>query len=92
MNEIRNTLDGVTIKDQRGCGNSTRQVDRAIQILFEDGEVLILDHHMNGHNSDMNEFLFEKVVRRITVEYRNMVQQKRFVFNRGKSVIEIIPI
>lgn len=62
---IRNCLQDVDIRDERRCGNSTRQIDRAIQILHEDGIVHILDHFKNGEDKKANLYLFGRVVDRL---------------------------
>lgn len=58
---IRNCLNDVDIRDERRCGNSTRQIDKAIQILHEDGIVHILDHFQGGTNTHFNINLLDRV-------------------------------
>jgi len=55
---------------KRRSGKTTRQVDLAIQILFEDGIVEIKDHFENGTKKAANKMLFERIRNRLDFEYR----------------------
>ena len=54
------------IPDQRATGRSTRLVDRAIQELFNRGEVTVVDHHITKRAS---EWLLCRVCVRLDMEH-----------------------
>lgn len=64
-NIIRNCLYNVDIRNERRCGNSIRQIDKAIQILHEDSIVHIVDHFENGTNEIANQRLLKRVESRL---------------------------
>lgn len=45
-------------------GNSTRQVNQAVELLQQGHEILVGDHHEEGENLDANMELREKIRRR----------------------------
>lgn len=67
--ERENTLNGVDIKPGRRVGNSTRQVDRAIQILFSGKVCVVRDHCQGGHHDGANRYLFDRILKRLNTEY-----------------------
>ena len=60
------TLNTNELSSNRGSGNTTRQVDFAIQKLFEGYEVIVKDHynHKLGHNE-----LLRKIKFRLEMEH-----------------------
>lgn len=68
-----NTIIGWTgyISNKR-CGNTTRQIDYAIQQLFNNGFVVCLDHHYFGEHIESNRRLFLAVLRRLNIEHPNI--------------------
>lgn len=69
---MRNTLDNFNYdKNTRRTGKSTRQIDLAIQILFEDKEVEIKDHHNDGTHKAANFILLNRVKERLKAEHKN---------------------
>lgn len=66
---MKNTLLGFIPKEGRAVGNSTRQVDLAIQILFEDKEVHILDHCEQGQSKKANADLRNRIMLRLNAEH-----------------------
>ena|ERR1035437_3819455 len=66
--------DFITV-DGRRKGNSTRQIDKAIQDLFNHGAVYVSDHYIGEKGSDteghhkMSERLLKRIVRRIEFEH-----------------------
>lgn len=44
------------LKEGRRKGNTTRLLDHYIQVLFESGEVVLIDHHSKGHDSLLERF------------------------------------
>jgi hypothetical protein len=65
------TLDCLDLNNIRQSGNSTRQVDFAIQKLFSGCVVNIQEHYHKGHNSFSNEILLKRILKRIYAEHRN---------------------
>jgi len=48
----------------RRCGNTTRQIDEWVQQLFEEGEVVVIDHaHKDGNvaNKCAERILFQRL-------------------------------
>lgn len=56
------------IIDRRTVGNSTRQIDHYIQVLFIEGSVNIKDHAFKI-NKNMNRWLLNKVMDRLLAEH-----------------------
>lgn len=54
----------------RAQGNTTRQVDPAIQLLFQGKRVLLHDHWDSGNHEGANKNLFGKVRDRLIMEHR----------------------
>lgn len=55
--------------DRRAAGNTTRQVDSAIQILFAGLEYKAEDHYQNGKNEHANRELITRIVKRMKYEH-----------------------
>ena len=93
MNEnVVDLLYGFEPEEGRMRGNSTRLIDKAIQLLFEGKTVIVRDHHYNGKNSNkMNAMLFERIIKRIYSEHSPIIEKKRLVFNRKRLEIKIMP-
>lgn len=83
--EIRNTLEGVLITDKRGSGNTTRQVDAAIQHLFNGYAVKCISHS-NPSSPDSNRFLAYNIMRRIELEHPFATCK----YNQKDNIIEIL--
>lgn len=69
MREVRNTIDGADIRAGRRCGNSTRQIDLAIDLLFSGFKVDVKDHFDNGCMRESNRLLFEHILLRLDREH-----------------------
>ena|SRR5690606_4245692 len=65
--KIVNCFDGVDIRPGRRVGNTTRQVDKAIDLLFQGKTVLVEDHAVivNGASSNASQFLMDEIVKRL---------------------------
>lgn len=70
----------------RRAGNTTRQVDLAIQLLFEGHCVTAKDHFKWGGFRQANERLFELIIRRLSWEHRGV----EFEVDRKKLTIQLI--
>lgn len=81
----------VIYKHQRRAGNTTRQVDAAIQWLFEGKAVLCVDNYMMGTNDDANRMLQKSIINRFGREHGH--QHKLFVeVKNGKYILCIADI
>ena len=65
LSQTKGTIFGVFLTKERESGNSTRQVDAAIQMLFNGYKVLAIDHD-NPHN---NNVLISRIHRRLQNEH-----------------------
>ena len=67
-------------RELRCKGNTTKQVDFAIQKLFEGYEIAIQDHWSNGKLASANKNLKDRIKRRLEVELRiskNQIKERR---------------
>lgn len=62
------TLGGGIISGRRK-GNSTRQIDRAIQIIFSGRTCVVLDHFEDGSSHRANLYLFNQILSRLAFEH-----------------------
>lgn len=72
----------------RRAGNTTRAIDHAIQMLFEYGEVKIMDLWDDYSNYHANDNMFYRVLRRIEVEHGSLVGN--LTVNKKESTLKII--
>jgi hypothetical protein len=56
----------------RRSGQTTRLIDEAIQTLFTEGTVRIVDHHGTRMASEL---MFQTFMRRLSLEHRGMYDQ-----------------
>ena len=61
----KSTLECKTIRPGRKVGNSTRQVDLAIDLLYQGYRVVVQDHYADGKSRKANEQLFKKILERL---------------------------
>ena len=66
MEEIISTFKSDLIKPGRGVGNTTRQIDYAIQLLFEGKKIKVQDHYKEKltHRNQ-----FGRIMNRLSLEY-----------------------
>lgn len=62
---IISTLQCGTILPMRQCGNTTRQVDWAVQKLYEGEQIKCQDHYMGGRDKGANEGLLQQIRTRL---------------------------
>jgi hypothetical protein len=88
---FQTTLEGMEGKltDIRRDGNTTRIVDNAIQILFSGKVCVVMDHHNVGRHSQMNEYLLKCILRRLEIEHRWLVNDKRVNVAKNKKFAEV---
>jgi hypothetical protein len=65
MREIISSLHGVDIRPQRRCGNTTRIIDNAIQIVYSGNICQFEDHHTKGNALDK---IFTRFVDRLNYQ------------------------
>lgn len=78
------TLECQEILDKRKCGNTTRQVDFAIQRFFEGYVVYAHDHFQKGKNRRANERLLQLIIHRLSREHNSVN-----LFLEGKIKIDL---
>lgn len=69
--KVVTTLEAIDYKNQytRRAGNTTRQIDYAIQELFKGNIVICLDHYQVGEHRPMNEYLMRRILSRLEFEH-----------------------
>jgi len=72
---------------ERRCGNSTRQIDAYVQELFTKGNIVVWDHHNTPHAT---KFLFDNVVRRLSIEHPHLFSNKNIIIDANKFEITLI--
>ena len=92
MKEVKNTLEGFQDTYQRCSGNSTRQIDIAINLLFKGYIVEIKDHWEYGGHKKANENLFQRVLHRLQFEHRldALIKEKKIKIDKNKLTIELL--
>lgn len=92
MKITRNNYDGVDFRPGRKLGNSTRQVDLTIDLLFQGYIVEVVDHaylHKITQSKEINYFLMDKVIKRLNDEFR--IGMKDIEINRSNITIQLKP-
>jgi hypothetical protein len=67
--EKQNTLDGVEIREGRRVGNTTRQVDKAIEIIMSRKVCVVRDHFQAGMYDNANKLLYNRILNRLSLEH-----------------------
>ena len=89
-----NVVENVDIFNRRRCGNTTRQIDYAIQKLFEGRRVVARDHDQYPESWRMTNLdLFHRILKRLSFEHGldGMVELKYININRRDLSIELTP-
>jgi len=86
------TLYGYEKIPGRMTGNSTRQIDLAIQLFYTHQIVEIRDHYKWGESKRVNKFLFNRVIKRLYAEHRlkYLLKEKRVIIDYNNLSIELI--
>lgn len=66
---FRHTLEGFDETCLRQTGRTTKIIDKAIDLLFQGGDVLIVDHHKRGGSTITNRLLMDWIMRRLHFEH-----------------------
>lgn len=86
------TLKTPNLTNKRRDGNSTRQIDFAIQKLFEGYIVVVEDHYFNKDwrpDRKASEYLFKRIIDRIKFEH-SYIDPKKVLVNKSNLTIEFI--
>ena len=67
--ELVDTIAGVSLTTKRRDGNSTRQVNYAVDMLFKGYRVKVLNHYEYGGNKTANRLLMSQIIDRLRVEH-----------------------
>ena len=78
-------LDPLLVERGRAVGNTTRHVDKAVQLLMKGFPILIHDPYEGGNNGDANRYLFEKIVERMHHEHRKC----KMTLDKSNLVIQL---
>jgi hypothetical protein len=87
MKEKVSTLIGFEHNMERASGNSTRQIDLAIQLLFQGKIVKVEDHAAYGRRM-VNDLLFDRILDRLYHEHGHMFNNIKY--DRKKHEIELV--
>jgi hypothetical protein len=83
--KFASTLDADSISSYiRRAGNTTRQIDYAIQELFKGKIVIVHDHYQAGEHRPMNEYLFRRILSRLQFEHQD---KDKIVFDKQDLII-----
>lgn len=90
--KVISTLEMKDIRPGRISGNSIRQVDFAIDMLYQGHTVKIEDHFAGGQNSKSNRYLFDRVIKRLEIEHnlRHLFATDRIKLDKGKLEIQFL--
>lgn len=89
-----NVVENVDIFNRRRCGNTTRQIDYAIQKLFEGRRVVARDHYRYPESWRITDLdLFNRILRRLSIEHGldRMVGLGYIKISRRELSIELTP-
>lgn len=86
--KVISTLECKGLTTIRKNGNSTRQINFAIDNLFKGYRIKVLDHYLNGENKNANFDLLENIISRILIE--TDIDIYKLDIDLNKCEIEII--
>ena len=92
MKEIKNTLEGFEDTYQRRSGNSTRQIDIAINLLFKGYKVEVKDHWEYGSHRKANEDLFRRILKRLQFQHNLdlLIKENKIKIDKDKLTVEFL--
>lgn len=86
--ELVSTRGLTEYRHARKAGNSTRQIDAAIQVLFEGKAVLCVDDYHAGNDLKSNQALLLRIIKRLRIEHPNTL----FDVDKNKNIIKLVTI
>lgn len=84
---VKHTLNVYDYKVGRRIGNTTRQINAAIEMLFNDTVVVCFDHHNFGTSRTSNERLADLIMRRLKIEHQ--VDMKYIKFDKNLLTLQL---
>jgi len=73
--------------DIRRDGNTTRLVDGAIQIILRGDICVVMDHPDMGRNKEANQYLFQLILNRLSMEHRQVI--RNIIFDKKELEIRL---
>jgi hypothetical protein len=98
---VISTLDNDDVKLTciRRNGNSTRQIDEAIQCLFNGYKVIVQDHaiiesippHRRGdvRTNRISQNLFDRILKRIALEHNHLIKNNTILIDKANLTMEL---
>lgn len=90
VQKVSTLNNDVIITSYRADGNTTRQVDYAIQLLFKNYIVQVSDHAFMGERRRSNEELFIRIKRRIELEHEGLIRKRLISFDFRNLTIKLL--
>lgn len=88
---IVSTLANINFQAGRRVGNTTRQIDEAVQLLFAGFIVKCEDHHEDGKNHDSNVRLYNLIIKRLITEHHYFARNPESIkIDYKKCTIELV--
>ena len=85
-------MSGIIKFNTRRIGNTTRLIDRAIQIIFNGYICIVLDHHEYGGNRQANINLFNLIIKRLDSEHKYLLQNNLIKVNPNRLEIYLVDL
>jgi len=85
--KVKSTLSELTLIPGRKVGNTTREVDNAIDMLYEGYIIEARDHYALGGDRKANEMLLERILKRLLFEHQ--VDLNRVKVDTNKLTVEL---
>ena len=77
----------IEIFHDRATGQTTRNIDEAVQVLFTEGEVLIWDHHFTRRAS---EHMFMRFLDRLELEhFRGGTLKEQLIIDKSRLIVQL---
>lgn len=81
------TLENVVLTDIRADGNTTRQIDKAVQIILSGDICVVRDHYQDGNYPKANHQLLLMIFQRLNLEHPRLIRDKQIRFDHVKHEI-----
>lgn len=88
IREIKSTLDRNSLVPGRAVGNTTRQVNDAIDLLYAGYTVKAEDHYALGGDRNTNKLLLDRILKRLLFEHQ--VDLNRVKIDVNKLTVELV--
>jgi len=79
----------MAVQPGRRVGNTTRQIDFAVQQILTDKLCVCFDHHQYGRNRLSNERLQKLIVNRIAIEHQDIIS--RLHYDKEDLIVWLTP-